>query len=246
MINSFEDRLAIFGGPFAFPTPDTFTLDGYQTLGSSAHFELYFLNSFFRHRKLAVIDPDCQLDGCVRARRVQVQVQPDDLSLPLDRDHGADPLGTVGILQLIVFLHLVNTLWCLILIYTAQGIPLAIFVLTTFMRQVPRDLKDAARIDGASEYRIYLLIAAFGTTGSRVRLSDFHAADLERSLVPTHLGARRSDQDPSPRSSNFLGRIPERLWRGVSSADFRYRPSGFALPFFARQLIRGITAGAVK
>src|SRR5258708_16274011 len=64
-------------------------------------------------------------------------------------------LGTVGILRMMVELHLVNTLWSLILIYTAQGIPLAVFVLTAFMRQLPRDLKDAARIDGASEYPIY-------------------------------------------------------------------------------------------
>ncbi|MFO7531444.1 MAG: ABC transporter permease subunit, partial [Candidatus Limnocylindrales bacterium] len=59
---------------------------------------------------------------------------------------------------MMVALGLTDTLWSLILVYTAQGLPLAIFILTAFMRQVPGDLKDAARIDGASEYRIYRLI----------------------------------------------------------------------------------------
>jgi raffinose/stachyose/melibiose transport system permease protein len=45
ILNSFKDRMTIFGAPFALPWGDTFTLDGYATLGSSAHFEWYFLNS---------------------------------------------------------------------------------------------------------------------------------------------------------------------------------------------------------
>ena len=42
------------------------------------------------------------------------------------------------------------TLWALILVYTAQGLPLAIFILSEFMRQVSDDLKNAGRIDGLS------------------------------------------------------------------------------------------------
>lgn len=67
-------------------------------------------------------------------------------------------LGTVSLLRMMVALGLTDTLLALILVYTASGIPLAVFILTQFMRQVPRDLKDAARIDGASEYRIYRLV----------------------------------------------------------------------------------------
>ena len=50
---------------------------------------------------------------------------------------------------------LVNTLWALILVYTAQGLPLAVFILSEFMRQVSDDLKNAGRIDGLSEYTIF-------------------------------------------------------------------------------------------
>ena len=40
----------------------------------------------------------------------------------------------------------------------AQGLPLAIFILRQFMLQVPSELKQAARVDGASEYRIFWLV----------------------------------------------------------------------------------------
>ena len=43
-------------------------------------------------------------------------------------------LGTVAILQLMVASGLVNTLTALILVYTAQGLPLAVFILSEFMK----------------------------------------------------------------------------------------------------------------
>lgn len=66
-------------------------------------------------------------------------------------------LGTVSLLRLMSSIGLVNTLLGLILVYIAQGLPLAIFILSQFMRQVPKELKDAARIDGATEFQIYFL-----------------------------------------------------------------------------------------
>ena len=48
-----------------------------------------------------------------------------------------------------------NTLWALILFYTAHGLPLAAFILSEFMCQVSDDLKNGGRIDGLSEYAIF-------------------------------------------------------------------------------------------
>src|ERR1700687_164749 len=47
ILNSFKDRLTIFAAPFALPGAATFTLDGYNTLYTTARFDLFFLNSFF-------------------------------------------------------------------------------------------------------------------------------------------------------------------------------------------------------
>src|ERR1700730_9470104 len=153
ILNSFKDRLTIFSAPFALPSADTFTLDGYKTLYTTARFDLFFLNSFLvtagslililvvsSLAAFALAEYKFRLNtltGLYLAIGIMVPIR----------------LGTIGILRLMVELHLVSTLLSLILVYTAQGIPLAVFVLSVFMRQLPRDLKDAARIDGASEYR---------------------------------------------------------------------------------------------
>jgi raffinose/stachyose/melibiose transport system permease protein len=52
-------------------------------------------------------------------------------------------------------LHLVNNLVGLAIIYIAINAPLAIFLLRSYMVQLPSDFEDAARVDGASEWRIF-------------------------------------------------------------------------------------------
>ena len=67
-------------------------------------------------------------------------------------------LGTVAILEMMVNSGLVNTLTALVLVYTAQGLPLAVFILSEFMKTVSDDLKNAGRIDGLSEYAIFFTL----------------------------------------------------------------------------------------
>ncbi|WP_062298800.1 carbohydrate ABC transporter permease [Demequina maris] len=53
-------------------------------------------------------------------------------------------------------LHLTNSIWPLIITYTAIGMPLTVFMLATFMRAIPREVFEAATLDGASIWRIFL------------------------------------------------------------------------------------------
>jgi alpha-glucoside transport system permease protein len=51
--------------------------------------------------------------------------------------------------------HLFDTVLGLILFHTAFGLPFAIFLLRNFFIGIPKDILESARIDGASEYRIF-------------------------------------------------------------------------------------------
>jgi len=55
-------------------------------------------------------------------------------------------------------LGLIDTRAGLVLVYVAMGLPSAIFILTGFLRTLPTELEESARIEGASELRIMLLI----------------------------------------------------------------------------------------
>jgi sorbitol/mannitol transport system permease protein len=49
--------------------------------------------------------------------------------------------------------HLLDTIWLLIILYTAMNLPLAIWMIRSFMLEVPGELLEAARLDGAGRMR---------------------------------------------------------------------------------------------
>lgn len=67
-------------------------------------------------------------------------------------------LGILPIFYLLASLNLVDSLTGLVLVYAASGVPFSVFVLTGFFRQLPPDLEEAARIDGAGEFRTFFQV----------------------------------------------------------------------------------------
>jgi sorbitol/mannitol transport system permease protein len=49
--------------------------------------------------------------------------------------------------------HLLDSLWLLIILYTAMNLPLAVWMIRSFMLEVPRETLEAARLDGAGRIR---------------------------------------------------------------------------------------------
>ncbi|MFQ5795226.1 MAG: carbohydrate ABC transporter permease [Candidatus Bipolaricaulia bacterium] len=64
-------------------------------------------------------------------------------------------LAVLPIFTLLRDLHLLDTRTGLILVYMGIGMPISIFILAHFLRGVPREIEEAARIDGAGDLRIY-------------------------------------------------------------------------------------------
>ncbi|NGQ94892.1 carbohydrate ABC transporter permease [Brevibacillus sp. SYP-B805] len=64
-------------------------------------------------------------------------------------------LGIVPLFLLMKKLGLLNSLWSLILIYTGSGIPISVFILTGFLRTLPVQLEEAARMDGCNNFQVF-------------------------------------------------------------------------------------------
>jgi alpha-glucoside transport system permease protein len=64
----------------------------------------------------------------------------------------------IPLLSLYVRLHLNGTFWTLWLSHSIFGLPLAIFLLHNFMKDVPRELIEAARVDGAGHVKIFFSV----------------------------------------------------------------------------------------
>jgi raffinose/stachyose/melibiose transport system permease protein len=246
IINSFKARKAIFGMPFALPTSKTFSLIGYDTVLSRADFPRYFLNStVVTGVSLLLI----LLFGAMAAYALSEYKFKGNALVGLYLSIGIMipiRLGTVSILRMMSHFNLVNTLIGLILVYIAQGLPLTIFILTQFMRQVPKELKDAARIDGASEYRIFSLVVpmvrpALGSIGIFTMIPIWNDLWFPLILAPSEKTAT-----VTLGVQQFLGQFVSDWNAVLSSLTMAMVPILLLYVLFSRQMIRSITAGAIK
>jgi raffinose/stachyose/melibiose transport system permease protein len=246
LINAFKARKAIFNAPYLPPLPDTFSLEGFETVFARSNFPLYFVNSLTITLVSIFL---ILLTGAMAAYALSEYRFPGNTLLGLYLALGIMipiRLGTASILSIIVAMGLVNTRTGLILVYTAMGLPLTIFVLQQFMRQVPRELKEAARIDGASEYRIFWLIVplvrpAIATVAVFVMIPIWN--DL---WFPLILASGERTKTVTLGTQVFLGQFVTDWNAVLASLTLAMIPILVLYMLFSRQLIRGITSGAVK
>jgi raffinose/stachyose/melibiose transport system permease protein len=156
-------------------------------------------------------------------------------------------LGSVAILQFMVALGLVNTLTALILVYTAQGLPLAVMILSEFIRLVPQDLKDAARCDGVGELRIFFQVILPLIRPAIATVAVFTMIPAWNDLwFPLILAPGESTRTVTLGVQQFIGQYVTD-WNAVLAAlSLAVIPMLVLYALLSRQLIRGLTSGAVK
>ncbi len=247
LVNSFKTRNAIFREPMAIPTPSTFSLVGYETVLKQGDFIGYFQNSLIvTVVSIALV----LLFGAMAAFALSEYRFRGNLLMGLYLALGIMipiRLGTVAILQGMVAAGLVNTLTALVLVYTAQGLPLAIFILSEFMRTVSDDLKNAGRIDGLSEYAIFFRLVLPLVRPAMATVAVFTMIPIWNDLwFPLILAPGEATKTVTLGAQMFIGQFVTN-WNAVLSAlSLAILPVLVLYVIFSRQLIRGITSGAVK
>ena len=247
VINSLKSRKAIFADPLALPLPGNFDMVGYETVLKQGDFFLYFQNSlivtvaslffvllFGAMAAFALSEYRFKgntLMGLYLALGIMIPIR----------------LGTVAILEMMVASGLVNTLTALILVYTAQGLPLAVFILAEFMKSVSHDLKNAGRIDGLSEYCIFFTLVLPLVRPAMATVAVFTMIPIWNDLwFPLILAPAEETKTVTLGAQVFIGQFVTN-WNAVLAAlSLAIVPVLVLYLIFSRQLIRGITAGAVK
>ncbi|WP_299604954.1 carbohydrate ABC transporter permease [uncultured Tateyamaria sp.] len=247
LINSFKERRSIFREPLALPDSESFSTIGYETVMQQGDFFLYFQNSMIvTVASLFFI----LLFGSMAAYALSEYRFRGNMLMGLYLALGIMipiRIGTVAILEMMVATGLVNSLWALILVYTAQGLPLAVFILSEFMRQVSDDLKNAGRIDGLSEYTIFFRLVLPLVRPAMATVAVFNMIPIWNDLwFPLILAPAEETKTLTLGSQVFIGQFVTD-WNAVLSAlSMAILPVLILYVIFSRQLIRGITSGAVK
>ena len=213
LINSFKTRKGIFLQTFALPIGNLFTLIGYDKVLSRTNFPLYFYNSLvvalvsmFLILLLGAMAAYALSEYKFKGNALIMLYIMAGLMIPIR-------LGTVSIMRLVQAMGLINTLTALILVNVASGLPTAVFILQQFMQQVPKEMKDAARIDGASEYKVFGLVIPLVKPAIAI-VAVYSIVPIWNDLwFPLILAPSEKNQDPHPGRAALYGAVYGRLER---------------------------------
>jgi len=154
-----------------------------------------------------------------------------------------------GMFELVSWLGIYDTLWSLIVSYLILTLPFTTWVLTTFVRELPKELEEAALVDGAKPWTIItrvfmpLMWPALATTG----LLAFITAWNEFMFAITFTLSNQKRTVPVAIALISGASQFELPWGRVMAASVIVTvPLVVLVLIFQRRIVSGLTAGAVK
>lgn len=142
---------------------------------------------------------------------------------------------------------LLGSLWSLIVVYSVFGIPLGVLVLTGFFGVLPKDLEDAARIDGASHLEVFWRIMLPLTRPALAAVVILNGVWMWNDFFLGFILINDPDQMTLPVGiMAFRGTYSTEWGLIFASVTISVLPVVGAYLLLSRQFIAGLTAGSVK
>lgn len=153
----------------------------------------------------------------------------------------------VPLFILMRFLGLVNTLGSLVLTYLTFGLPLAIWLLKGFYDNIPIQLEQAARIDGATRFQAFLLIVMPLSTPGILATAIYSFIGAWNEYIYAYTFLTRHDQMTLPVGIQRFFSENATDWPGLMAATFLMSvPVVVLFLVLQRYFVKALAEGAVK
>lgn len=246
ILTSLEDGQALFEVNYL---PKALNLTNYRAMLAEGVFGKQMLNSVFVASVVVVVSLFLAVTAAFALSRIRFRGRGLLLLTVLSVSMFPQIAVLSGLFEVIRFFGLFNSLWSLVFSYMIFTLPFTVWVLTTFMRNLPVEIEEAAIMDGASSLTIIrrvflpLMWPAMVTTGLLAFIHawneflfalTFTSTDSQRTVpVAIALVSGRSEFE-----------IP---WGNIMAASVIVTLPLVALVLiFQRRIVSGLTAGAVK
>ncbi|MBW6424348.1 carbohydrate ABC transporter permease [Rhizobium sp. XQZ8] len=245
VLSSFKKNAEIFTAPFALP--ESFGFDNLQKVWDQTNFVRYMLNSlgvtaasivlilvFGTMAAYAIARYEFRWSGAVLMFFIS------GMTIPLK-------LAIIPLFIQLDTLHLVDTYAGLVLVYVAMGLPSAVFIMTGFLRTLPRELEESARIDGANELLIMLKIMLPLARPAMVIVAIQNAVPIWNDFFFPLILITSDDLKTLPQGLTvFIGEFTTDWGVMFTGLTLAALPITLLYIVLSKQFIAGITQGAVK
>src|SRR5690554_360255 len=246
ILTSFKSGTDIFRVTY---WPVSFSWENYSAVLNQGSFPRNLLNSVFVATVTVLLALFLAVTAAFALSRVQFRGRGLLLMVILAVSMFPQIAVLAGLFEVIRFLGIYNTPWALIFSYTIFTLPFTVWVLTTFMRDLPVEIEEAAIVDGASPWviitRVFmpLMWPALVTTG----LLAFIAAWNEFLFALTFTVSNQTRTVPVAIALLSGGSQYEIPWGIIMAASVIVTvPLVVLVLIFQRKIVSGLTAGGVK
>jgi raffinose/stachyose/melibiose transport system permease protein len=153
----------------------------------------------------------------------------------------------VPLYSLLVLIHGINTYWGIILVLTTYNLPLSIFVYANFIKTIPKELDEAATVDGCSGYSIFyriILPQLKPVTAAVLILKGLKVwNDYEFAL---YFLQKPQKQTITLAISHFFSEYASNMNAASAAAFLAVIPVAAVFLFLQKYFVAGLTDGAVK
>jgi raffinose/stachyose/melibiose transport system permease protein len=245
IFSAFKSTPEIFKSPFGLP--DFTNIGNFTKIWTQTNFVRYLLNSFVvTGASMALILTLGTMAAYAIARyeffgaTFILMFFLAGLTLPLK-------LAIIPLFMLMRDLGVLNTQFALILVYTAMGLPSTVFIMTGFIRTLPNELEDAARMDGASEARIMWSIMLPLVRPAMVIAGIQNVVPIWNDFFFPLVFIQNDDLKTLPQGlTTFMGEYTTDWGALFAGLTLSAAPIIIIYIVLSRQFISGMTSGAIK
>lgn len=236
----------IFANPLSL-VPTTIRLGNYVEAWNQANFGTYFRNSIF----VCVVSVLLILFFGSMAAYVLARFPfPGNRAIYLLFLAGFMIPIRLAIVPLFIMmrdLHLLDTLWSLMLVYIAGGMPFTIFLMVSFFRHIPQDLEDAAMLDGAGPFQVYYQIMLPLVRPALAAVGLFQFLNVWNDFFFPLIFIRSENLRTVPLGvSAFFGEYTNDWALMFAALSISIMPVIVIYLLASKQFIAGLTSGAIK
>ena len=246
IINSFKTMEGIFTGPLKIPNSETFTLDGFKRAIGQGNFVRNYGNSTIVTLGATLLTVICSClaaygitEYTTKLSKMIAGLFTIGIMLPVT-------LGTIVIIKMMVRFNLLNTHISLILVYVGIFVPLGVILMVTNFRTVSNELKEAARIDGANEFRTFLIVLPLVMPGVAAVAAITMLPVWNDLWFPLILTAGPKTQTVTLGIQQFVGTFQNDWQALIAALVLGAIPLILLFTLFSKQFIKGLSDGYSK
>lgn len=226
----------------------TFSLDAWHMIWNDWPMLYYLRNSVLAVFGSVLIDIVLAVPAAYSLSRYSYRGRDDIGFYILSTRMMAPAIVAIPIFFLFRNMGLLDSVWALMLVYAAINLSIVTWIIRSYMLDIPKELEDAARTDGASDLRILWEIILPATLPGIITAGVIAAIFAVNEFLFTLLiASTKNAYTMSVALANFTGGSDGVIYNAIALVSFlAFIPVFLIVVLIQKHLSRGLTMGAVK